>query len=226
MATPTIDISLLGYFTPVFMFLLIWAIVYAILHTSHFLGDNKVLHGSIALLIGLLVILSKQVQVMVSFMLPWFVVVFIIVVFILIIFKIFSPDLHFHELITHHGGLQWTILIVCIVIILGALSKAFGQESLAVTTPYAANATIVAYPGYPAPGYPQQTLPGGIVVSGPGQGLTATPSFGQNVQATFFHPKILGMFFILIITALGVYLLSAKITPGWPPTNGGGHGGH
>lgn len=222
MATPTLDISVLEYFSPIFLFILVWAIIYSILHASKFLGDNKIIHAGIALMIALLVILSKQVQVMVSFMLPWFAVIFIMVIFILIIFKIFSPDLSFHSLITHHGGLQWTILIISVIIILGALSKAFGQETLAVTLPGAANVTTIAYPGYPAP-YPQQTLPGGIVVSAPGQGLTATPSFSHNLEATFFHPKILGMLLILVIASLGVFLLSSKMTPGWPPTDGDGH---
>lgn len=219
MATPTIDISVLQYFSPIFLFILIWALVYAILHASKFLGDNVVLHAGIALMVALLVILSKQVQVMVSFMLPWFVVIFIITIFILVAFKIFSPDLNFHALITHHGGLQWTILIVVIIIVLGGLSKAFGQEALGVTIPGAENASSGVYPGYPVP------YPGAPVVPGrtAAPGVTATSSFTQNLQATFFHPKILGMLFILIVAALGVYLLSAKMTPSWPPSGGGGH---
>ena len=45
---------------------------------------------------------------------------------------------------------------------------------------------------------------------------TATGSFGNNLAATLYHPKTLGVIFILLIATLSGAMLTGKMTPTWP----------
>jgi len=39
---------------------------------------------------------------------------------------------------------------------------------------------------------------------------------GGNVAPIFFHPKVLGMVFLLLIAAVAIRLLTSKLAPDWP----------
>lgn len=208
MATPTIDLSLLGYFAPVLSFILIWTLVYAALQYTKALGDNKIIHAMIAFVIGSLFLLMPAATGIVLFIAPWFTVLFIITIFMIIAFKIFgATDTQIKNVITNYGALQWLVAILGVIIIIGGFSQVYGQKFLGTTQKDAANIPINKNAGVSS---------------------TATGNFEQNVAAVFFHPKILGTVFILIIAALSIKMLSGAMRPDWPPTpgNGGGDHGH
>lgn len=196
MATPTLDVSLLGYFSPIFTFILIWTLVYATLQFTKMLGENKVIHGAIAFVIGAFFLFTPEATGVVTFMAPWFTVVFVIIIFMLMAFKIFgATDDQIRAVIANWGALQWLVGIVGIIIIFAAFGNVFGQKFL---------------------GFTQGDEPMVPSNQNPTSGSSATGDFDQNLASTFFHPKILGTILILITAALAVKLLSSKIKPDWP----------
>ena len=195
MATPTLDIGLIEYFSPILMFLFIFAVVYGVLASTKTLGDNKILQGLIGLVVALLVSFSIEARGLIQYMLPWFTFIFIFILLILAVYKMFGvTDSNIKNVITHYSGLHWTIAIICILIALGALANVFGQSALSTTQE-------------------NGEIPEGEYVDTD----TTTGDFGHNMAATFFHPKILGTLFLLIIATFAVALLTGKMRPTWPP---------
>lgn len=204
MATPTLDVGLLQYFSPIFSFILIFTLVYAVLQFTKLLGNNKVVHATLALVVGAFFLFTPNASGVIMFITPWFTVLFIIIVFMLISFKIFgATDDQIRGVISNWGGLQWLIGIIGIVIIIAAFGNVFGQKFLGFTQGN------------------QAVLP----TNQNGELPTGTGDFEQNVAGVFFHPKILGMILILIIAGLTIRALSGVMKPDWPPANGGHNGG-
>ena len=200
MATPVLNIQLLEYFSPVFSFILVLVLVYAAMQYTKLLGANKIVHAIIALVIAFIVVLSPSITALVMFAAPWFTVLFIFIIFGLIGFKLFGvSDASIANVMRHHTGLQWTMIIIVLIIVIGALSVSFGQKQLE-TDP-----TIGS----------DQAFQADYVRSTQG-GSTATGDYQTNFQRTLYHPKTLGVLFILIIASLTVRLMSGRMAPDWP----------
>ncbi len=212
MATPMMDVSMLGYFSPILIFILIFAFVYGVLHKTKVFGDNKILSGIIGLVIALIFVLIAPLTKVVLIIAPWFSILFIFLVFMIVVFKIFgASDDNITSVIKHHYTMQWTLIIICLIIAVGALAAVFGQQSLEG--------------GYGQPGSSSETVSidqsGEVITVGaPGaqyQGqTTAGSSYGKNLAATLYHPKTLGVVFMLIIAALAGAMLTGKMAPSWP----------
>ena len=79
-----LDIGILENFSIVFVFLLIFTIVYAILeYSSPFGKGKKGLHGIISLAVAFLIIISKPAVLLVTYLTPWFIVLFMFIFFML-----------------------------------------------------------------------------------------------------------------------------------------------
>ena len=68
-----LDIGLLDFFKPIFIFLLVFAAVYALLSTTKLLGDAKKIGGLnaiIAFVLAIIVTLSKPIVNFLIFVLP------------------------------------------------------------------------------------------------------------------------------------------------------------
>ena len=85
-----LDIGVLQKFELIFPFLFVLVLIWGILSYSKFLGDNKFLHGIIALALGLIALFSEPTREIINGMAPWFVLFFIFILFILISIKIFG----------------------------------------------------------------------------------------------------------------------------------------
>jgi hypothetical protein len=211
MATPALDTGLLNFFSPLFLFILIFAIVYAMMQWSKLFGDNKVLHAIIAVMIGLFgSLLSPSARSMIEYIIPWFTFLIIFGVMIIIIFKMFGVSDSSLTFAVKSSGVMWTILIIAIVIALGALSNTFGQSSLAITTPGAGATENVSSADT---GQSTTNSVGIISVGNPGTPNMASTDFKSNLGATFYNPKILGALFILLIAAMAARMLTAPVSP-------------
>ncbi len=202
MATPVIDTSALSYFSPIFLFFLVFAIFFAFLSWSKMFGDGKkvVLHAFISVMIAFFATLfDKKIAGLIEYIIPWFVFVMIFALMVIMILKMFGvSDDNLHEIIKR-PGVYWTIIIIALVILLGGLSTIFGEENLAITEGSSSNSAEY------------QTDQGdvGIIAPGnPGTIKTDTGDVKQNIGATFYHPKILGMLLVLLITSIGVRMLT------------------
>jgi hypothetical protein len=92
-----------------------------------------------------------------------------------------------------------------ILIALGALSNVFGQSALTGTNARPNTGTPVE------PGEPGYVEPGEV-----GPGTTATSDFNTNLNRAFFHPKVIGMVFLLLVGAFTVAQLTKPVSKGWP----------
>lgn len=202
MAVPAIDIGLLGHFAPIFSFLFVFIIVYAVLHHTRVLGENKIVQSALGLVVGLIFALYTDLTKLLFIMAPWFTVLFIFIIFLIAAYKIFgATDDNIRSVIQHHSGIQWTLAILAIIIIVGSLSAVFSQKQLEIGTGVEAEK-----------GAEGALLPGAEYGGAP----TTTSSFAQNLAATLYHPKTLGIAFILIIAALSIALLTRRMAPDWP----------
>jgi hypothetical protein len=226
MATPTVDLGLLNSFSPIFVFILVFAVCFGIFQWSKLFGDNKVIHAMIAVVIGLFSsVFSTSARGMIEFMVPWFTILIIFGVLLIIIFKMFGVSDSSLTAAAKDKGVMWTILIIAVIIILGALSTVYGQKSLSYTTPGAETSTDTTTTSTNTEsrattvsanteGVQQTTTQNvGVINPGnPGTSNTGSTNFNQNVGATFYNPRVLGMLFVLLIIALGVRMLTQ------PPT--------
>ena len=113
MATPMMDVSVLNYFSPIFIFILIFAFVYGALFKTRIFGSNKILAGIIGLIIALLFVLITPLTKVVLIIAPWFTILFIFVLFLIVAFKLFgATDDNISSVIRNHSGVQWTLIII------------------------------------------------------------------------------------------------------------------
>ncbi len=205
MATPTINISFLQYFSPIFIFVLVFVMVYGILQFTKFLGENKIIHALIGFFIAVIFLFSTEAITVVQVIAPWFTVLFIFIIFILMAYKLFgATDDQIRDVISKASAVQYAILALAIIILLFGLGAGFGQKLLG----YGADISEVREAAIEA-----------------GEESTATSSYQQNLVSTLFNPKILGMILILVIAAFTVRAMTPKMREDWPH-EGGDHGGH
>ncbi|MFH1276585.1 MAG: hypothetical protein ABIH82_05735, partial [Candidatus Woesearchaeota archaeon] len=89
MAT-VLDVGLLEYFGVIFPVILVFALVYAVLHKTKVIGESPAINAIIAVVAGLLMLLSEQALEVVNFMLPWFAVLILFLLLMIMVFKMFG----------------------------------------------------------------------------------------------------------------------------------------
>lgn len=177
-----LDMGLLYKFELIFPFLFVLVIVWGILSYSKFLGDNKFVHGIIALLLGLIVLFSGPTREIINLFAPWFVIVFIFALFVLISVKMFGvTDIDIAEGIKgRYSWIAWTLgIILLIIFILSIINVRVWDE---------------------------ETEDSASVVSGGDVGGGKLSSF----FATLRHPKVLGLLLILFIATFTIQKLSIQ----------------
>jgi len=197
MATPTIDITFLEYFSPIFVFVLVVLIVYAMFYFTKFMGSNKTIHWAIAAIVGIVFMFSTKATTVVTVLAPWFTVFFIFLVFLIMAYKLFgATDDQIKNVISHSHAIQYGVFTIGIIIVLFALGAGFGQDLLGYT----------------------QDVGEAVDTSGreAGTGSTATSDYTQNLIATLFNTRILGMILILAVASLTIRAMSAPLRPDWP----------
>ncbi len=209
MATPTLDVGFLSYFSPIFIFVLVFTMGYGVFQFTKMFGDNKVLHALISFFIAVVFLFSTAATTVIMVIAPWFTVLFIFIIFILMAYKMFgATDSQIKEVVSKASAVQYTILALGIIILLFGLGAGFGQELLEG----AGDITDVRDAATEA-----------------GEGSTATSSFQQNLISTLFNEKILGMALIMAIAAFTIRAMTPALKKDWPyegGDSGGDHGGH
>jgi hypothetical protein len=194
-AVPTIDIGFLEYFSPIFVFVLVFVVVYAMFQFTKFMGENKVLHSLIAFFVAVIFLFSTAASDVVLFVAPWFTVFFIFLIFLIMAYKLFgATDDQIKTVISKWHAGQYMVAAIGIIIMLFGLGSGLGQNLL---------------------GYTQEEAAAGEVTD-LGEDSTATASYKQNLVATIFNTRVLGMILILIIASLTIRAMSASMRPEWP----------
>lgn|SRR3989338_1428693 len=179
-----LDLGLLRYFSVIFSFILVWALVFALLQKTKILGDKAGLNVLLAVAVAFLVSLSDNVVQIINFMIPWFTIAIIFFVLLLLIFQIFGAKQDdIFKYISNDRAVGWVIIGVVIIIVGASFANVFGQKLT------------------------QAAFEEGSTVNVSGTSV-ASPNFQQNIYATLFHPKVLGMIVLFVIAIFAIALLS------------------
>jgi len=184
MATTFLDVGLLKSVAVIFPFILTWVLVFALLEYQKFLGERKGLHSIIAFILAIFVAINPAVTALIMTMAPWFLMIFMLFFFCILLFKLFGlHDDALKALVQGAGGneqLIWWIIIITAIIFLASLGSVFFSNPI-------------------SSGEEVATTSGDVDAVGPG-------AFFQII----FHPKILGMIFVMMIGTFTIVLLSGK----------------
>ncbi|MBN1501938.1 hypothetical protein JW930_00200 [Candidatus Woesearchaeota archaeon] len=172
-----LDIVFLEHFSNIFIILFIFVAVYAVLQFKKPLGGNKGIDALFAFVVAILFIFSSDAIEIVRYAIPWFIILVVIYVFLNIAKEAFGAV--WVETIPQTFG-TWT-LIFTIIIALLAISHVIGQKA----GPYLNDQNTSSLTQ--ATSYAR------------GDGNVASGSFQENLGATLFHPKVLGILAILFI---------------------------
>src|SRR3989338_1559993 len=120
MATILQNLGFLEFFLPVFSFLFIFALVYAVLDKFKLMGENKWLKVIAAFSIALLFLFNEGTLKFVEFVTPWFVVLVIIALFILSLFIFMGVKQENLSATIENPTVYWTVIVIIIILLLAA----------------------------------------------------------------------------------------------------------
>lgn len=116
------DITFYTWFMPIFGFLFVFVIMYALLAKIKILGDNKAVNIFISLVIAIIFATVSSIRQYVQTVTPWFAVLIIALFFILMIIGFTNSLDKFPK-----QALTWVAIIVLIIIFLVSAIKVFGS---------------------------------------------------------------------------------------------------
>jgi hypothetical protein len=125
------DTSLLQYLAPVFIFILIFAIIFALLQKSKILGGMQKLDFIVALIVSLLTLISENAASFIGNLSIWYV---LIAVAVIMMNLMMSAGVSGESVVT--GIQSKTLLWVAITVLMVVISITFGP----VFNPYSAGA--------------------------------------------------------------------------------------
>lgn len=113
-----LDISIIDYFRPIFVFIFIFVLLYAILQKTEILGkETKNLNTFAALSIAVLSLFTGKITELVSTVAPWVVAVFIGVVMIFMILLFFGVKEE--DAWSYVGGKWLPVIIIILIFVIG-----------------------------------------------------------------------------------------------------------
>src|SRR3989344_3428208 len=178
MASP-LDLGILQVFDFIFPVLLVWAFVFALLQKTEVIGKSMGINAIIASATSLTILLSRTAIELINFIIPWFAIAIIFFVLMVLLFMLMcAKDIKAYQ----QTNVQWILIAVGILIIVAGFGKVLGQSLL------------------------EQSAETGEVVEG--QEAVAGNDFQQNIYATLFHPKVLGLLIVFAIVVFTVALIS------------------
>ncbi|MFA5258688.1 MAG: hypothetical protein WC979_05125 [Candidatus Pacearchaeota archaeon] len=128
----TLDISGLFFFMPVFSFLFVFVVVYAILAKTKVLGDQRV-NLLVSFIIAIIFMNFSSLDLYVRTILPWFVVLLVCLFLALVIIGFSTKD--FEKMTT--PGFAWVVVAILVIIFLIAAIRVFNpmfHPELGITT--------------------------------------------------------------------------------------------
>ncbi|MFT4313321.1 MAG: hypothetical protein ACMXYA_02850 [Candidatus Woesearchaeota archaeon] len=184
-----IDLTVLVTFAPIFGFILVWSLVYGLLSFSKTIELPQHLRALIAVMIAIITLFVPQIMAALLLAVPWFTLMFVFIIFVLIALMAFGVT---REEITkafwaaEGSGLAVRngIIIISFIILAGVLGFVFfGGDS------------------------PALDIGAGNVTIDSSQASVDEVGAGA-LLATIFHPKMLGVIFLMLISLFAVLQLA------------------
>ncbi len=116
--------EVISYFLPIFSFLLVFIVLYAILQKTHVLGDNPSISILISLILSSFFIVETQLVDFVNFTASWMTVIFI-TIFIFSTVLAFLPGKEPLAFLTKGSWFSWTILVVLVIFFITSATHVF-----------------------------------------------------------------------------------------------------
>jgi len=114
-----LDVSGINFFMPVFSFLFVFIVVYALLFKTKVLGESKWVLSLISFIIAIIFMSFSSMELYVQTIIPWVVVLIVIVFFVLMLGMFTSKDW------IPKSWLGWVVVGILIIIFLIAAIKVF-----------------------------------------------------------------------------------------------------
>lgn len=184
-----LDISLLEYFLPVFTFLFVFVVLYAVLDKFKLIGDNKGVKLLAAFSVSILFLFSSDALNLINFITPWFIVFVVIAMFLIALFMFIGVKEEALVKRVGSGEVIWPIIIISIILLIVALVHVFGEYQ----SPYKTGSTEETV---------KQTV---------SDGEQAKTREGESLK-TIVNPKILGALFLLIVATFAISYISKGLT--------------
>lgn len=193
-----LDIGLTSYFGSIFVMLFVFVLLFAILQKSSILGKNKGLHGIMAFCISVMTLFVPGVVTIIGVMTPWFVLLFILFAIFMVILNFMGvSESKITSYMSHDWQVvHWFLFVIALIVFIGAIGTVYGGSLLPYSGANAENASLQLSDGS------MKNADGGLT----GQ-TTNTGDFNQNVGRVIFHPKTIGLVFVLIVASLTIRLL-------------------
>jgi hypothetical protein len=163
--------------------ILIWAIVYGLLAYVKPFGKNNGLYAIIGFVVGIIVMLSENALKIINYMIPWFILIFILIVFLVMAYMFLGArEADVLNVLTRDKTIVVWILIIFFIIFIASLGKVFFTKE----TPIKGEGNISAE-------------------------MSEVGERGEGAfWATLFHPKVLGLIFVLLIAVFTLLLLTEE----------------
>lgn len=123
-----LDIGILDYFAPAFVFLFVFGVLFALLEKTHVFGDKTGINSLVAFSISLLFLLTPDLVGIVKIITPWFTVLFIFILMIILLFLFVGVKESEVAGAFSERGTVWIILMVAFVIFFYALTQVYGAQ--------------------------------------------------------------------------------------------------
>ncbi len=199
-------LSLLQNFNPIFTLIFVFVVIYALLEKTNIFGkDKKGLNSLTAFVIAFMFLLSESAINVISFVAPWFVVIALGLFFLFFIIMMFGvSDSNLTEFITGKDSKYSKTIIITLIMTAGLIfALGLGNEFGGDVGPYLGDDSSVSNGDSTNTNIDVNNID--IAT-----GNTNTDDFQNNLGATIFHPKVLGMILLLLIGSFTIRLLAAK----------------
>lgn len=186
--TTLLNIGILQHFSGIFIFLFVFALIYAALSKSKFFGgDKQGLYAIIAFVVAILIASSKFALRLVAIVIPWYTALAIVAFLILLVYGVLGAKEEHLDSIVKSGQLRGWIIGFGVAILIFGLAFTFGEELRNVG--YSSNESTTGVPT-------NQTLnPSG-------------KNFSSELVKTIFHPAMLGLLMLFLIAMFAIMFLT------------------
>ncbi len=117
------DVSAFVYFLPIFAFLIVFALMFAVLAKTQFLGENKFFQLMFAFIIATIFVTASSARQVVLNVIPWFAVLIIAMLLLLTMINFMNKG----DMITKTAGFGWLFIILLIIIFFVSGVKVFSS---------------------------------------------------------------------------------------------------
>jgi len=186
MAT-VLDFSLLKFLMPLFVFIFIFAAVYALISKTEIFGKNQGLKLLLSISVAAVSLFAGNLVAAFGSIIPWFVFIIVILMLIFALYTAFGMEQK--EIWPIMGG-QVTIFVIILIVIVIGLTSAFRQD----VSPF-------------------ETERDGVEVSSAATAERGGTVQSETIR-TLTHPRLLAALFILVVASFAVRLIVDTVEKG------------